>query len=60
MLSEKLNDEGVSVENELGELMLTQPMPNMPVYFWNDNKNEKYKNAYFGQNEYSLETRRLD
>jgi acetoacetyl-CoA synthetase len=48
---EAWNDEGVSVENELGELMLTQPMPNMPVYFWNDNKNEKYKNAYFEQDD---------
>ncbi|QQR99002.1 MAG: acetoacetate--CoA ligase [Sphingobacteriales bacterium] len=41
------NDEQISVLNELGELMITEPMPNMPVYFWNDEDNKKYLQAYF-------------
>lgn len=48
---EAWNDEGIAVENELGELMITQPMPSMPVSFWNDTHNEKYKNAYFETND---------
>lgn len=44
------NDEQIAVENELGELMITQPMPNMPVCFWNDSNNEKYRQAYFENN----------
>jgi acetoacetyl-CoA synthetase len=46
---EAWNDEGQSVENELGELMLTAPMPSMPVFFWNDDNNERYRQAYFEQ-----------
>ena len=46
---EAWNDEGQSVENELGELMLTSPMPSMPVFFWNDDNNERYRQAYFEQ-----------
>ncbi len=41
------NDEGKSVVNELGELVIQQAMPSMPIYFWNDEKNEKYFKAYF-------------
>ena len=40
------NDEGKSVVNELGELVIQQAMPSMPIYFWNDEKNEKYFNYY--------------
>lgn len=48
---EAWNDSGKAVENELGELMLTKPMPSMPVFFWNDANNEKYKSAYFEDND---------
>ncbi len=32
-----------------GELVCTKPFPAMPIGFWNDPKNEKYKAAYFGR-----------
>lgn len=44
---EAWNEERKSVVNELGELMITQPMPSMPLYFWNDKDDEKYLSSYF-------------
>ncbi|MEZ4880238.1 MAG: acetoacetate--CoA ligase [Chitinophagales bacterium] len=44
---EAWNEEGKSVVDELGELMIIQPMPSMPLYFWNDNNNEKYLSSYY-------------
>jgi acetoacetyl-CoA synthetase len=41
------NDRGESVEGELGEMVVTQPMPCMPLCFWGDLSFEKYKEAYF-------------
>ncbi len=42
-----LNENGDQVENEVGELVIRQPMVCMPVYFWNDPGYLKYKEAYF-------------
>jgi len=39
--------EGNSVVGQKGELVCTAPTPSMPVRFWNDEGNEKYRNAYF-------------
>ncbi len=39
--------EGNSVIGQKGELVCTAPAPSMPIYFWNDEGNEKYRNAYF-------------
>ena len=33
--------------NEVGEMVITAPMPSMPVKFWNDDDGSKYRNAYF-------------
>ena len=41
------NDEGQSVVNEVGELVITDPMPSMPIYFWNDKDNQRYLESYF-------------
>lgn len=41
------NDEGVAVEDELGEMVIDKPMPSMPIYFWNDENNKRYKASYF-------------
>jgi acetoacetyl-CoA synthetase len=41
------NDSGESVVGEKGELVCTKPFPNAPIYFWNDEHNNKYLNAYF-------------
>ena len=32
---------------EVGELVLTKPMPSMPIYFWGDEDGSKYREAYF-------------
>lgn len=44
---EALNDIGEAVEQELGELVINQPMPSMPVYFWNDEGDKRYRSSYF-------------
>jgi acetoacetyl-CoA synthetase len=44
---EAYNENGESVKNEVGELVITVPMPSMPIYFWNDLHNEKYQESYF-------------
>ncbi|MDX1496370.1 MAG: acetoacetate--CoA ligase [Salinisphaeraceae bacterium] len=41
------NDSGEPVVNEVGELVITQPMPSMPLYFWNDTDDRRYKESYF-------------
>jgi len=41
------NDNGGEVIDEIGELVITKPMPSMPIYFWNDKKGERYKESYF-------------
>jgi acetoacetyl-CoA synthetase len=32
---------------EKGEFVCEKPFPSMPIYFWNDENNQKYKKAYF-------------
>ncbi len=39
--------EGREVVGELGELVIRQPMPSMPVAFWGDPDGERYRSAYF-------------
>lgn len=41
------NDSSQPVTQEKGELVCKSPFPSMPVYFWNDTENRKYKAAYF-------------
>ena len=41
------NDQGESVIDEVGELVVTQPMPTMPLFFWNDPGNKRYLDSYF-------------
>ena len=33
--------------DEVGELVLTQPLPSMPVRFWNDPEDRRYRESYF-------------
>lgn len=44
---EAWSDEGKAVLGEVGELVITKPMPSMPVYFWNDEGNVRYQESYF-------------
>ena len=38
---------GRAVVNEVGELVITEPMPSMPIYFWNDSGDRRYRESYF-------------
>jgi len=49
-LAEKVkcyDEKGNSVLDQMGELVCEAPTPSMPLYFWNDQNYEKYKEAYF-------------
>lgn len=39
--------QGRPVTGEVGELVVTKPMPSMPLYLWNDPDGAKYHSAYF-------------
>ena len=41
------NDQQQPVANELGEMVITKPMPSMPIYFWNDPGMKRYHASYF-------------
>jgi len=41
------NEQGEDIIDEVGELIIKQPMPSMPLYFWNDTENVKYNESYF-------------
>ena len=47
MAVEVFNENGVSIQNEKGELVCTRPFPSMPLGFWNDPDGAKYRAAYF-------------
>ena len=41
------DEQGNEVRDEVGELVVTKPMPSMPVGFWNDEGDERYRDSYF-------------
>jgi acetoacetyl-CoA synthetase len=41
------NPQGQPVTGEVGEMVITQPMPSMPVRLWNDEDGELYRRTYF-------------
>jgi len=42
------DEKGKSInENEKGELVVKKPFPTMPIKFWNDPNDKKFKKAYF-------------
>ncbi|OAV60347.1 acetoacetyl-CoA synthetase [Enteractinococcus helveticum] len=43
------DETGTPVTEQVGELVITKPMPTMPLYFWNDNDGARYRDAYFSQ-----------
>lgn len=45
--AEAFNESGKAVVDECGELVCTQPLPSMPVKFWNDPHGARYRAAYF-------------
>jgi acetoacetyl-CoA synthetase len=44
---EAFDEEGNVVHDEVGEMVITQPMPSMPVFFWNDPDFARYTESYF-------------
>jgi len=43
------NDHGKPIKNKKGELVCKNPFPTMPLKFWNDKNNTKFKEAYFNK-----------
>ncbi len=43
------NDKGNSIKNKKGELVCKNPFPSMPLRFWNDKNDLKFKKAYFNK-----------
>ncbi|UCD82782.1 MAG: acetoacetate--CoA ligase [Desulfobacterales bacterium] len=41
------DENGRSLIDEVGELVITEPMPSMPLYLWNDPGNKRYHESYF-------------
>ena len=41
------SDSGEELDDEIGELVVTQPFPSMPIRFWNDEGGRRYRESYF-------------
>jgi acetoacetyl-CoA synthetase len=41
------DEAGRPVVDQVGELVITEPMPSMPLHFWNDPGNRRYRASYF-------------
>ena len=44
---ESWSPDGEPLIGEVGELVITEPMPSMPIFFWNDPDGERYRESYF-------------
>jgi acetoacetyl-CoA synthetase len=44
---EAWDEDGRPLTDEVGELVITRPMPSMPLYFWNDPDGERLRESYF-------------
>ncbi len=44
---ESWDENGEPLFDEVGEMVVTAPMPSMPIYFWGDEGKKKYRAAYF-------------
>ncbi len=44
---EAFDDQGRAVIGEVGELVCTEPLPSMPLRFWNDAGDQRYRASYF-------------
>ena len=41
------DEDGKPLIDEVGELVITEPMPSMPIYLWDDPDNQRYLDSYF-------------
>jgi acetoacetyl-CoA synthetase len=44
---EAWDEQGRPLTGEVGELVITEPMPSMPLFLWNDPGGERYRESYF-------------
>jgi acetoacetyl-CoA synthetase len=44
---EAYSEDGAPVVGEVGELVITRPLPSMPLYLWNDPDGKRYRESYF-------------
>ena len=44
---EAFDETGQGVIDQVGELVITEPMPSMPLFFWNDTGGQRYLSSYF-------------
>jgi acetoacetyl-CoA synthetase len=44
---EAFDEQGSAVVNQVGELVITEPMPSMPVFMWGDEDGSRYRESYF-------------
>jgi acetoacetyl-CoA synthetase len=44
---ESFDEQGHALVEEVGELVITEPLPSMPLFFWNDPGNVRYQESYF-------------
>jgi acetoacetyl-CoA synthetase len=44
---EAFDEECNPVTDQVGELVITEPMPSMPVFFWGDDDGSRYRASYF-------------
>ena len=49
MAAYAFNEQGQAVIDEVGELVITKPVPSMPVGLWNDTDGTRYRESYFDQ-----------
>jgi acetoacetyl-CoA synthetase len=44
---EAFDEQGHALIDQVGELVITEPLPSMPLFFWNDTSNQRYQESYF-------------
>jgi acetoacetyl-CoA synthetase len=44
---ESYSEDGRPIVGEVGELVITRPLPSMPLYLWNDHDGTRYRESYF-------------
>ena len=44
---EAFDEQGNSVVGQVGELVITEPMPSMPLFLWGDEDGSRYRASYF-------------
>jgi acetoacetyl-CoA synthetase len=43
------DDTGAELIDQVGEMVVTKPMPCMPIYFWGDPERKRYRESYFNK-----------